>query len=38
MRTYMTVTFGGGSNAAGIVLRELFWKSLCYYKNIITYV
>jgi hypothetical protein len=38
MRTYITVVFGGGSNVSGIVLRELFWKSLCYYENIITYV
>ena len=34
MRTYMTVTFGGGSNVSGIFLRELFWKSLRYSKNI----
>jgi hypothetical protein len=26
----MTVTFGGGSNAAGMVSMKLFRKSLCY--------
>lgn len=33
--TYRTVTDFGGSNAGGIVSRELFWKSLHYADNIL---
>lgn len=32
--TYRIVTSSGGSNAAGIFPRELFWKSLHYLSNI----